>query len=73
MFLSRHLPLRGWGVSNAIKLVSLKTRSTSACHVGPLALERVIIFAQLLCYEKHLNFLSSLNTLKQVLNKFLHI
>ena len=33
-----------------------KTRSSSACHVGPLALERVIIFAQLLCYETHLNF-----------------
>ena len=34
----------------------IKTRSSSACHVGPLALERVIIFAQSLCYERPLNF-----------------
>ena len=48
-----------------------KTRSSSACHVGPLALERVIIFAQSLCYERLLNFFwSSLNTFEQVLNKF---
>ena len=52
------------------------TRSSSAFHVGPLALERVIIFAQLLCWTfeilliKFENFWMSFKQVFTYLNKF---
>ena len=34
--------------SESLKVGKSLTRSSSACHVGPLALERVIIFASII-------------------------
>ena len=52
----------------------MKTRSSSACHVGPLALERLIIFEQ---FWTHLNKFwtgwNTFDTFEQVLNPFEHI
>ena len=58
----------------AIWLEHFKTRSSSACHVGPLALETLIIFEQ---FWTHLNKFwtgwNTFDTFEQVLNPFEHI